>query len=96
MRVRDLYGGDRPIFSFEFFPPKTDKGFASLYQTISTLKRLNPDFVSVTWGAGGSTRRKTVELVTQIQQDIGITSMAHLSCIGSTPPQLRCSLSGRM
>lgn len=88
MRIGDLYGGDRPIFSFEFFPPKTDKGFISLRRTIAELKQLNPDFVSVTWGAGGSTRSKTVELVIEIQQNIGITSMAHLSCIGSTRDQL--------
>jgi methylenetetrahydrofolate reductase (NADPH) len=56
---------------------------------VSELKRLNPDFVSVTWGAGGSTRRKTVEIVTRIHRDIGVTTMAHLSCIGSTPDQLR-------
>jgi len=88
MRIGGLYGGDRPIFSFEFFPPKTDKGFESLYRTVAELKRLDPDYVSVTWGAGGSTRQKTVELVVKIQQDIGITSMAHLSCIGSTPNDL--------
>ena len=69
-------------------PPKTDAGFAALYRTVEELKLLGPDFVSVTWGAGGSTRRKTVEIVIQIQQEIGITAMAHLSCIGSTPEQL--------
>jgi methylenetetrahydrofolate reductase (NADPH) len=92
MRIAELYGRGRPVFSFEFFPPKTDRGFSSLYRTISELKRLDPDFVSVTWGAGGSTRRKTVEIVIRIQQDIGITSMAHLSCIGSTPEQLAQTL----
>jgi methylenetetrahydrofolate reductase (NADPH) len=88
MRIAELFTRDRPVFSFEFFPPRTDKGFASLYRTVEDLKRLDPDFVSVTWGAGGSTRRKTLEVVTRIQQDIGITAMAHLSCIGSTPDQL--------
>jgi methylenetetrahydrofolate reductase (NADPH) len=88
MRIAELFTRDRPVFSFEFFPPRTDKGFASLYRTVEELKRLDPDFVSVTWGAGGSTRRKTLEVVTRIQQDIGITAMAHLSCIGSTPDQL--------
>ena len=63
MRTSELYGRGRPIFSFEFFPPKTDAGFESLYRTIESLKRSSPDFVSVTWGAGGSTRSKTVELV---------------------------------
>jgi methylenetetrahydrofolate reductase (NADPH) len=88
MRISELYGRGRPVYSFEFFPPRTDEGFASLYRTVAELKRLDPDFVSVTWGAGGSTRRKTVEIVIRIQQDIGITAMAHLSCIGSTPDQL--------
>ena len=88
MRISQLYATRRPVFSFEFFPPKTDAGFAALYRTVEELKLLNPDFVSVTWGAGGSTRRKTVEIVIQIQQEIGITAMAHLSCIGSTPEQL--------
>jgi methylenetetrahydrofolate reductase (NADPH) len=88
MRIGELYGGDRPIFSFEFFPPRTDAGFASLYRTVEELKRLDPDFVSVTWGAGGSSRRKTVEIVAKIQRELGVTAMAHLSCIGSTPGQL--------
>jgi methylenetetrahydrofolate reductase (NADPH) len=88
MRIADRYGHGRPVFSFEFFPPRTDKGFQLLYATIQELKLLNPDFVSVTWGAGGSTRRKTVEIVIKIQQEIGVTAMAHLSCIGSTPDQL--------
>ncbi len=88
MRIADAYGQGRPIFSFEFFPPKTDKGFTNLYRNIQELKLLNPDFVSVTWGAGGSTRRKTLEIVLEIQRDIGVTAMAHLSCVGSTPDQL--------
>jgi len=92
MSIARLYGSGRPVFSFEFFPPKTDTGYESLYQTVIDLKRLNPDFVSVTWGAGGSTRRKTVEIVARIQRDIGVTAMAHLSCIGSTPEQIEQTL----
>lgn len=89
MRIVELFGQtDRPVFSFEFFPPKTDRGFESLGETIRDLKVLNPDFVSVTWGAGGSTRRKTVELTVEIQREIGLRAMAHLSCIGSTAEQL--------
>jgi methylenetetrahydrofolate reductase (NADPH) len=92
MRIADLYGRGRPVFSFEFFPPKTDAGYDALYRTVLDLKRLNPDFVSVTWGAGGSTRRKTVEIVTRIQRDIGVAAVAHMSCIGSTPDQIRDTL----
>ena len=88
MRIAEAFGRGRPVVSFEFFPPKTEAGFRSLYRTIGELKHLDPGFVSVTWGAGGSTRRATVELVARIQQEIGITAMAHLSCVGSTPQEL--------
>jgi methylenetetrahydrofolate reductase (NADPH) len=92
MRIAERFGTGRPVFSFEFFPPKAEPGFAHLFQTIRDLKPLDPDFVSVTWGAGGSTRRKTVELVLQIQQEAGLTAMAHLSCIGSSPSELAATL----
>jgi methylenetetrahydrofolate reductase (NADPH) len=87
-----MFGSDRPVISFEFFPPKTEPGFDALFRTITELKELAPAFVSVTWGAGGSTRRKTVELVTRIQQEIGLTAMAHLSCVGSTRVELEATL----
>jgi methylenetetrahydrofolate reductase (NADPH) len=92
MRILERFGTGRPVFSFEFFPPKTPPGFEQLFQTIQELKPLEPDFVSVTWGAGGSTRRKTVELVIQIEQEVGLTAMAHLSCIGSSPDELAATL----
>ena len=92
MPIAERFATGRPVFSFEFFPPKTEAGFDALFETIRDLKPLDPDFVSVTWGAGGSTRRKTVELVIQIQREIGLTSMAHLSCIGSSPEQLAGTL----
>ena len=92
MRIADLFRSGEPVFSFEFFPPKTDRGFASLFRTIAELKRLDPAFVSVTWGAGGSTRRKTVELVTRIQRESGITAMAHLSCVGSSREEIAATL----
>jgi methylenetetrahydrofolate reductase (NADPH) len=88
MRIAEGFGRGRPVVSFEFFPPRTEEGFRSLYRTIGELKRLDPGFVSVTWGAGGSTRRQTVELVARIQQEIGITAMAHLTCVGSTSDEL--------
>jgi methylenetetrahydrofolate reductase (NADH) len=92
MRIAERFATGRPVFSFEFFPPRTEAGFDALSATIRDLKPLDPDFVSVTWGAGGSTRRKTVELVIEIQRDAGLTAMAHLSCIGSTPDQLAATL----
>jgi methylenetetrahydrofolate reductase (NADPH) len=88
MRIDQLLNRNGPTVSFEFFPPKTEQGFASLYQTIDELKPLNPSYVSVTYGAGGSTRQKTVELVEKIQKGLGIRSMAHLTCVGHTADQI--------
>jgi methylenetetrahydrofolate reductase (NADPH) len=93
MRISELYADPRrPVVSFEFFPPKTDAGYRSLYETIADLKRLDPGFVSVTWGAGGSTRAKTVDLVIQIQRDLGIPAMAHMTCVGSPRAELAATL----
>ncbi len=92
MRIADRFGQGTPVISFEFFPPKTDAGFDSLFRTIAELEQLEPAFVSVTWGAGGSTRRKTVELVARIQDEIDLTAMAHLSCVGSTRAELVATL----
>lgn len=83
MQIRDLIGGNRPVFSFEFFPPKTEQGEQNLYRAIDSLRELQPTFISVTYGAGGSTRDKTVELVCRIKHELGIETMAHLTCVGS-------------
>lgn len=80
MYIRDRF--DELLFSFEFFPPKTGAGERSLLQTIERLRALDPAFVSVTYGAGGSTREKTIELVTRIKRNYGIEAMAHLTCVG--------------
>jgi methylenetetrahydrofolate reductase (NADPH) len=77
-----------PTFSFEFFPPRSAEGEQNLRATLKTLQFLEPDFVSVTYGAGGSTRAKTVELTKWIKQDLGIEAMAHLSCVGATKEEL--------
>jgi methylenetetrahydrofolate reductase (NADPH) len=92
MRVADCFGTDRPVISFEFSPPKTDKGFESLYRTVRELKRLEPSYVSVTYGAGGSTRRKTVDIVSRIQREIGITAVAHLTCVCAQEDELAAIL----
>lgn len=88
MKIRDLFGQAAPVFSFEFFPPKTEKGMDSLFRAIGELKRLSPSFVSVTYGAGGSTRDLTVELVGKIKNELGIEAMAHLTCVGSTATEI--------
>jgi methylenetetrahydrofolate reductase (NADPH) len=92
MRVAELYARGAPVFSFEFFPPKTDEGYQALYEAIGELKRLGPGFVSVTCGAAGSTRRKTAELVVRIQGELGLTAMAHVVCTGTTQDELAESL----
>ena len=89
MRIDEiLASADEPIFSFEFFPPKTDDGERNLRAALEALRPLEPDFASVTYGAGGSTRERTVELTRWIKQDLGIEAMAHLSCVGATREQL--------
>jgi methylenetetrahydrofolate reductase (NADPH) len=88
MRITELHKRGAPVFSFEFFPPKTDAGFRSLYRTITDLKRLDPGFVSVTCGAAGGTRRKTADLVVRIQNEIGLTTMAHMTCTGQSREEL--------
>lgn len=92
MRIRELLSTGRPCFSFEFFPPKTPAGLESLRTAIRALRDLNPSFVSVTYGAGGSTRDQTVELVAEIQRHYGIEAMAHLTCVGSTREELSAVL----
>lgn len=88
MRINSLFGRNLPTLSFEFFPPKTDEGFAALYKTIDELKPLSPSFVSVTYGAGGSTRAKTVELTERVQGELKIRTMSHLTCVGHTADEI--------
>ncbi|MCP3062492.1 methylenetetrahydrofolate reductase [NAD(P)H] [Myxococcus sp. K38C18041901] len=89
MKIRNRLNPSNPCFSFEFFPPKTDEGVANLLRTLEDLAPLEPGFVSVTYGAGGSTRDRTLELVTRIKQQTGIEAMAHLTCVGHTQGELR-------
>jgi len=88
MRIDQVVGQGKPTISFEFFPPKNEAGFAALYKAIDELHPLHPTYVSVTYGAGGSTRAKTVELVARIQTDLKIRSMAHLTCVGHTADEI--------
>lgn len=93
MRISEILGGTEPCFSFEFFPPKTEEGTQALFESVADLHRLNPGFVSVTYGAAGSTRDGTVEVTTRIQQDFGIEAMAHLSVVGETVEGIETILS---
>jgi methylenetetrahydrofolate reductase (NADPH) len=90
-RIADLLAAGRTC-SFEFFPPKTDEAARALEKTIAELEVLNPSFVSVTYGAGGSTRERTRDIVIHIERDTGVTAMAHLTCIGHTAAQLSALL----
>jgi methylenetetrahydrofolate reductase (NADPH) len=92
MRIDELLGGAEPIFSFEFFPPKTPAGEENLYRALQELRPLDPAYVSVTYGAGGSTRGKTVEIVTRIKEEFGLEAMAHFTCVGATTDELRATL----
>jgi len=92
--IRDIHAAKgaagQPVVSFEFFPPKTDEGDRNLLEkTIPALLQLKPDYCSVTYGAGGSTRDKTLMIVDRIQREHGLTAMAHLTCVNSTKAQLR-------
>lgn len=78
-----LNAAAKPVFSFEFFPPKKDEEWETLFETIAALSPLNPSYVSVTYGAGGSTRSRTHNLVTRIRKETGLTVVSHLTCICS-------------
>lgn len=94
MLVKDiLASATSPAFSFEFFPPKKDQDWDALFQTISQLIPCNPSYVSVTYGAGGSTRERTHDLVIRIQKETGLTVVSHLTCIGSLKEEIHEILS---
>lgn len=88
-QLRELYGKTAPAVSFEFFPPKSDEAEAKLWQVIGTLAPLRPRFVSVTYGAGGSTRERTHATVTRIRRESDLTPAAHLTCINASADEIR-------
>lgn len=92
MRISDIlrFARERgdPVFSFEFFPPKTDEGTRALFDTVEALRPLAPAFVSVTYGAGGSTRQRTLELVKRLKRESEIETMAHLTCVGASRDEI--------
>jgi methylenetetrahydrofolate reductase (NADPH) len=92
MRIDELLAGPGPVFSFEFFPPRTEQGEANLYAALRDLQPLAPSFVSVTYGAGGSTRAKTLQIVRRIKSEFGLEAMAHFTCVSATVPELRATL----
>ena len=81
MHIQDIFAQHRTTFSFEFFPPKTDEASEALFKTIASLQELQPSFVSVTYGAGGSTRERTHDLVVRIEKETDLTAVSHLTCV---------------
>ncbi len=96
MKITDImrFARERgePVFSFEFFPPKTEEGVRTLMETVERLRPLAPAFVSVTYGAGGSTRQRTVELVTRLKRELEVEAVAHLTCVGASRQELAAVL----
>jgi len=92
MRIDELIAGDEPTFSFEFFPPKTEQGERNLQAALVDLRALEPSFVSVTYGAGGSTRERTIAIVSRLREEYGLEAMAHLTCVGANVEQLTATL----
>jgi len=88
MLIRDLLSRTRPAISFEIFPPKPETPIETVFKTVAGLKELSPDFISVTYGAGGSSRDRTVEIASAVHNRWGLVSLAHLTCMGSSPAEV--------
>jgi methylenetetrahydrofolate reductase (NADPH) len=92
MHIQDIFATDPTTFSFEFFPPKTDAASDDLFATIAHLQELQPSFVSVTYGAGGSTRERTHDLIVRIQRETELTAVSHLTCVCHSRDELETIL----
>ena len=88
MRITNQWASGKPTFSFEFFPPKDEEGERKLWAAIEGLESIAPDFISVTYGAGGSTRDRTIRITSEIINHTKIPTVAHLTCVGSTRDEL--------
>ncbi len=88
MRISERLAQQRPCFSFEFYPPKDDPALDALFQTVGDLTRLQPGFVSVTYGAGGRSRSRTLDVVTRLKKLHEVETMAHLTCVGHSRAEL--------
>src|SRR3954452_7965914 len=88
MHIQDIFAQHSPTFSFEFFPPKSEQASEELFRTIASLQALQPSFVSVTYGAGGSTRERTHDLVVRIERETNLTAVSHLTCVCHTREEM--------
>ncbi len=93
MRITDIFAGKEVTLSFEVFPPKTDAGYAAVEQAAADIAALGPDFMSVTYGAGGGTSENTAGIASDLQDKYGITVLAHLTCVSSTKETVRSMIS---
>jgi methylenetetrahydrofolate reductase (NADPH) len=82
MKIIDLFKSKKPVVSFEIFPPKLDTPIETIFDTLDQFKEMNPDFISVTYGAGGTQKDRTIEITSKIKQDYNIEAMAHFTCVG--------------
>lgn len=87
--IKDIFSEKRTTLSFEVFPPKKEDDFDSVYETLNSLKELNPDFISVTYGAGGSKSKKTIEIASYISNTLHIEALSHMTCVGNTKDDIR-------
>ena len=92
MHIQDIFRDHPTTFSFEFFPPKTEKASEELFANIARLQELQPSFVSVTYGAGGSTRELTHDLIVRIQRETELTAVSHLTCVCHSQDELAALL----
>lgn len=88
MRIKDIFQSKKPVLSFEIFPPKPDYPLDTVYQTVQDLMDLMPDFISVTYGAGGSNRARTIEIASHLKKTFQVETQAHLTCVGHSPEEL--------
>lgn len=92
MKISEIYKQKKPVLSFEIFPPNAKYSIETIYETIDELAKFNPDFISVTYGAGGTTRGRTVEIASRIKNKYSIESLAHLTCVGATTMEINSIL----
>jgi methylenetetrahydrofolate reductase (NADPH) len=92
MRITEILKNKRPMFSLEFFPPKTEEGMNELFDNMREAKKLRPGFISVTYGAGGGTKDTTIDIVKRAKAEIGLESAAHLTCVGHSKQEIRAIL----
>src|SRR5574344_1915181 len=88
MKIIDVISNDKQFISLEFFPPKERQEWPVFFETVARLTKINPKFVSVTYGAGGSTHGATLEIVSRLKQEFGLETMAHLTCIGDDEAEI--------